>query len=145
MSNLKHIMMACQMYRLDNDKQWVFNNWCDTIEPYIGLKEGKYFQCPIDKTGPCSYAMNENIPADATDLPHDMVLLFESAPGWNQIGGPDDVVTDRGQPGANIAFINGDVKFVTPEDLPALRWTIDKSPKTVTPDLIRGPDGPQQE
>ena len=85
------------------------------------------FLCPEDKTGPCSYAMNENIPAGANELPGDMVLLFESAPGWNQTGGADDVVTDRHKrPGANIAFADGHVKFVKPEDIPNLRWTIEK-------------------
>ena len=84
------------------------------------------FQCPADKTGPCNYAMNENIPADANDLPDDLVLLFESTPGWNQTGGVDDVVTDRhGKPGANIAFADGRVEFVKPEDIPNLRWTVE--------------------
>ena len=82
--------------------------------------------CPKDLTGPCSYAMNENIPAGATELPDDLVIFFESAPGWNQTGGADDVVTDRhNKPGANIAFANGDVRFVDAEDIPNLRWTIE--------------------
>ncbi|MHC4858232.1 MAG: H-X9-DG-CTERM domain-containing protein [Planctomycetota bacterium] len=71
--------------------------------------------------------MNENIPADAGELPGDLVLLFESAPGWNQVGGADDVVTDRhGKPGANIAFADGHVEFVKAEDIPILRWTVDE-------------------
>jgi len=73
--------------------------------------------------------MNENIPADANDLPGDLVLLFESAPGWNQVGGVDDVVTDRhgeNNPGANIAFADGHVEFIKSEDIPNLRWTVDK-------------------
>jgi prepilin-type processing-associated H-X9-DG protein len=81
----------------------------------------------MDKTGPCSYAMNDNIPADANDLPPDLVLLFESTPGWNQVGGADDVITDRhGKPGANIAFADGHVEFVKPETIPTLRWTIER-------------------
>ncbi|MHC4988992.1 MAG: H-X9-DG-CTERM domain-containing protein [Planctomycetota bacterium] len=85
------------------------------------------FQCPKDLFGPCSYAMNDNIPADANDLPPDLVLLFESTPGWNQVGGADDVITDRhGKPGANIAFADGHVEFVKPETIPTLRWTIER-------------------
>ncbi|MCI0498825.1 MAG: hypothetical protein L0Y36_03965 [Planctomycetales bacterium] len=75
--------------------------------------------------------MNENIPADANDLPPDLVLLFESAPGWNQTGGPEDVVTDRhdkNNPGANIAFADRHVEFVETQDIPALRWTINPPP-----------------
>jgi prepilin-type processing-associated H-X9-DG protein len=73
--------------------------------------------------------MNENIPMDASELPGDLVLLFESAPGWNRTGGADDVVTDRhgeNNPGANIAFTDGHVEFVKSEDIPALRWAVDK-------------------
>ncbi|MHC4927349.1 MAG: hypothetical protein ACYTER_08475 [Planctomycetota bacterium] len=72
--------------------------------------------------------MNENILADAEKLPEDLVILFEAAPGWNQVGGVDDVVTDRhGKPGANMAFADGRVEFVEAEDIPNLRWTIDDS------------------
>jgi prepilin-type processing-associated H-X9-DG protein len=75
--------------------------------------------------------MNKNIPADANDMPDDLVLLFESAPGWNQTGGPDDVITDRhGRHGANIAFADGHVEFVEADKIPALRWTVEnRSPE----------------
>ena len=123
-SNLRNILIAVLIYQ--NDKEiWPHQeNWCDAIELYCDNPE--ILQCPIDKTGPCSYAMNENIPADANELPPDLVLLFESAPGWNQTGGADDVVTDRhGKPGANIAFADGHVEFVIPEDIPNLRWAVE--------------------
>ena len=72
--------------------------------------------------------MNENILADANELPSDLVIFFESAPGWNQTGGADDVVTDRhgeNNPGANVAFADGHVEFVEAEDIPNLRWTME--------------------
>ncbi|MCE5185391.1 MAG: hypothetical protein LLF76_04615 [Planctomycetaceae bacterium] len=72
--------------------------------------------------------MNKNIPEDANDLPPDLVLLFESAPGWNQAGGPEDVVTDRhskDDSGANIAFADGRVEFVKGQDMPKLKWTFE--------------------
>jgi prepilin-type processing-associated H-X9-DG protein len=100
--------------------------WCDILhqECDIDLDD---FRCNYEPFGPSSYAMNENIPADTNELPGDLVLLFESAPGWNQIGGPDDVVTDRhGRPGANIAFADGHVEFVDADDIPTLRWTIEQ-------------------
>ena len=64
-----------------------------------------------------------------TDLPPDLVLLFESAPGWNQLGGVEDVVVDRhGKdiPGANIAFADGRVRFVKAEEISNLRWQIEE-------------------
>ncbi|MCD6174464.1 MAG: hypothetical protein J7K65_01680 [Planctomycetes bacterium] len=126
-TNLKQTMMAVSLYK-ENDQMYPSTGqWCENIQQYLDGMD-KYFICPVDKIGPCSYAMNENIPADANELPPDLVLLFESAPGWNQVGGPDDVVTDRhgeNNPGANIAFADGRVEFVKPEDIPNLRWTVE--------------------
>ena len=109
-----------------NHNKYKKKNWCDSIKDVFGSEH--MFKCPVDKTGPCSYAMNENIPADANELPGDLVLLFESTPGWNQTGGTDDVVTDRHgekNPGANIAFADGHVEFVKPEAIPTLRWRLE--------------------
>ena len=47
---------------------------------------------------------------------------------WEHSGGTDDVVTDRHgekNPGANIAFADGHVEFVKPEDIPTLRWRLE--------------------
>lgn len=115
---------------IDNPESFA-NNWCDAIKDGTTINSDS-LKCNYDKIGPCSYAMNENIPADADELPDDLVLLFESDSGWNQIGGADDVVTDRHgekNPGANIAFADGHVEFVKPEDIPTLRWTIEQQPE----------------
>ena len=103
------------------------DNWSNLLKPYLEDEQRNVYLCPKDKIGPCSYAMNENIPADADELPDNLVLLFESAPGWNKVGDPDDVVTDRHKrPGANIGFAGGHAEFVKPEDIPNLCWTIDE-------------------
>ena len=70
-------------------------SWCDFIKTTVEYDNA--FKCYLDTVGPCSYAMNEGIPADANELPGDLVVLFESGPGWNTVGGADDVVTDRAQ------------------------------------------------
>jgi prepilin-type processing-associated H-X9-DG protein len=111
---------ASQIAGFKNDK------WCDLIKAET-ISESS-MKCVWDHTGPCSYAMNADIPDDASDLPPDLVLLFESAPGWNRTGGPADVVTDRHgkhRPGANIAFADGRVEFVPSDAIPALRWTVE--------------------
>lgn len=126
-SNIKTLYRCCEMYHADSRTRPISEKWCDLIKPYVMDTEKNPFQCPKDEIGPCSYAMNKNIPADANDLPPDLVLLFESAPGWNQTGGSEDVVTDRhykNNYGANIAFADGSVKFIKTEDIPKLRWTI---------------------
>ena len=125
--HLRQLDIGLLLYHEENEVWIDKKSWCDLLEPYLGDGYRDVFLCPEDKTGPCSYAMNENIPAGANELPGDMVLLFESAPGWNQTGGADDVVTDRHKrPGANIAFADGHVKFVPAEDIPNLRWTVDE-------------------
>jgi len=126
-SNLRQLLFSQLLYQNDKELWPAKNHWCDLIKRHV--EEKGIFECPADKTGPCSYAMNENIPADVNELPDDLVLLFESSPGWNQVGGPDDVVTGRhDRPGANIAFADGHVEFVDAEDIPNLRWTVEQKP-----------------
>jgi len=89
--------------------------------------------------GPCDYALNENISGKnrdrmfdlfATDAnehdlpPSDVVFLFESGPGWNQVGSAELLTTDQHHgKGCNILFCSGDVEFVKSEDLTKLSWT----------------------
>ena len=124
-NNMRHLSKAIILQLETNNSPFNDEAWCDSIKEEISFENT--FKCHKDKTGPCSYAMNENIPADANELSPDLVLLFESDLGWNQVGGPDDVVTDRhGKPGANIAFADGHVEFVEADNIPALRWTMEQ-------------------
>lgn len=127
-TGLKNLREYCIYYEHAEGRLPALSNWCDRLQPYAKRQKHSIlepvYQCPIDEIGPCSYAMNENIPIDSHELPGDLVLLFESAPGWNQIGGTDEVVVDRHGPGANIAFADGHVEFVKTEDIAALRWTV---------------------
>jgi prepilin-type processing-associated H-X9-DG protein len=125
--HVRFLGLCCQIYHQDNEIWPNKDNWCNSLQPYFEDEDKKNWMCPANKIGPCSYAMNENIPADANELPGDLVLLFESAPGWNQTVGADDVVTDRHKrPGANIAFADGHVEFVKPDGIPTLRWTVEQ-------------------
>ena len=60
--------------------------------------------------------------ADRWSAP-DVVLLFESAGGWNQAGGPELLTTKHheGQ-GCNVLFVDGAIRFVKTEDIPRLKW-----------------------
>ena len=102
-------------------------NWCELLREY----EIEYiFRCPKDQVGPCSYAMNQYLTGKLEDAPPDMVLLFESTPGLNQVSGPESVVTERhkknGEPGCNILFVNVITEFVLAEDILNLRWKLDE-------------------
>jgi len=67
------------------------------------------------------YAMNSNCKPDS---PVDMVLLFETRPGWNQHGGPELFTFDNHDPKGGLVLLNdGTVKFIrTEEELKRLRW-----------------------
>ena len=76
--------------------------------------------------------MNINAVGLRTDqVTEDMVLLFETKPGWNQIGGLELLATDNhlksdhGRKGANVAFGDGHVEFIKAEDLSKLRWDVE--------------------
>jgi hypothetical protein len=100
------------------------SKWCDVIRAYVADAED--FTCPFDRIGPCSYAMNKNLPESLKDVPSDMVVLFESDPGWNQVGGPEAALTDQPPwPGCNVLFGNGQVEFVKAADIAKLRWRTD--------------------
>ncbi|AQT67774.1 hypothetical protein STSP2_00923 [Anaerohalosphaera lusitana] len=99
--------------------------WCDWV---VGkhydfsdkFKETGIFRCPGSDEGPCNFAINSNIRPDSAD---NVVLLFETAPGWNQNGGPELLDTDNHNgKGCNVLFKSGVVEFVKTEDLQSLHW-----------------------
>jgi len=68
--------------------------------------------------------MNKNIEKLGTAAPPDMVLLFETYPGWNQVGGPEILTTDNHQgDGCNVLFVDSHVEFIKTEYLNDLKWT----------------------
>ena len=95
--------------------------WCDLlIDKCEAPKES--FQCPWDKESKCSYAMNPNCEPNS---PEDIVLLFESAGGWNQFGGPELLnIQNHDGEGCNVVFNDGHVEFVESEELDKLRWKV---------------------
>ena len=100
--------------------------WCDAIRRYSneltsadsGVRDG-LFECPGART--CHYAMNPNCKLGS---PAEMVLLFETKPGWNQQGGPELFTFDNHDPKGGLVLLrNATVKFIrTEEELKQLRW-----------------------
>jgi hypothetical protein len=136
MNNLRQLGVATMMYADNNKGQYPSpDKWCDLLIKYANVNE-RTFRCAgafgcvgtccyKDVSGKlCSYAMNKNIEKLGTSAPPDMVLLFETRPGWNQSGGPEILSTDnhRGE-GCNILFKDMHVAFVKTKDLNDLKWT----------------------
>lgn len=123
-SHLHQVSLVIRMYSDDNDGQYPTPaKWCDLLIEHDYIN-GKQLRCPGAKEGPCNYAMNKNIERLGPAAPPDMVLLFETHPGWNQSGGPEILTTENHvRDGCNIVFVDAHTRFVRQKDLEDLRWT----------------------
>jgi prepilin-type processing-associated H-X9-DG protein len=126
-TNMAALGKAMFVYANDNIGEYPSNSiWCDLLIKHAKVNQ-ESFCCKGARQGPCNYAMNKNA-AGIFDLP-DMVLLFETKPGWNQSGGPEILSTEnhKGQ-GCNILFNDGHVEFVKIKDINKLKW-IERPPR----------------
>jgi len=128
-TNILRLAEMISEYRGDNDGQFPkAQKWCDILLEQIKVDES-LFACPLAKGARCSYSLNKYAAEAGSDLPQDMVLLFESAPGWNQVGGPELFIapheTRRGNTGC-VVFANGKARFVSEDDVGDLNWKGDK-------------------
>ncbi len=124
-TNLKGLGSAMLIYANDyDDKYPTPSEWCELLVEHVEVTP-KSFLCKGAPEGPCNYAMNENAAKLGLKAPPDMVLLFESTPGWNQSGGPELLTTENHQgDGCNILFMDGYVEFVKTQRLNELLWKL---------------------
>lgn len=97
--------------------------WCDTlVKKYLVYKD--YFTCPgANKNG--GYAINKNV-LNVNRFPPDVVVLFDSKSGWNQIGGKELLAPENHKgKGCNILFGNMEVRFIEVKDFDKLKWNAD--------------------
>jgi len=101
--------------------------WCDYIKRN---NKGEVLRCSLDKVGPCSYAINENLLKIPfwRKLDSEIVVLFESRPGWNQVGGSELIQSygHYGKKGIFVFFAKGGAKYIEEEDIPKLKWIPDE-------------------
>jgi len=123
-NNLRLIGVTMQMYAGDNDGKFpTADKWCDLLIDYADvLPEGYRCKNALQQSR-CNYAMNKNIEKFGADSPPEMVLVFESSPGWNQSGGPELLTTDNHQDeGCNVLFVDGHIEFINKQNLDELKW-----------------------
>ncbi len=126
-TNMSGLGKAMLIYSNDYDDKFPTpSKWCDLLIEHAEVSP-LTFRCKGAPEGPCNYAMNKNIEKlDAERVPPDMVLLFETHPGWNQSGGPEILTTENHQgDGCNVLFIDSHVEFVKTKDLDDLKWKPD--------------------
>jgi hypothetical protein len=135
-ANMSALGTAMLVYANDYDNKFPTpSQWCDLLIKYADVNERMFrcrgafgcrgMRCCKGVSGKlCSYAMNKNIEGLGAKAPPDMVLLFETRPGWNLSGGPEILSADnhRGE-GCNILFNDMHVAFVKTKDLNDLKWT----------------------
>jgi prepilin-type processing-associated H-X9-DG protein len=123
--NLISIRSCLHPYMNDYEGQLpTGQKWCDLLIEEADEPKSD-FRCPGDSEGPGSYAMNQAVYRYTTwgEVPRDMVMVFESEPGWNRVGGRVDLTTryHRGR-GCMVLFADGYVFFVGTKELSGLRW-----------------------
>jgi hypothetical protein len=128
-SNISLLAGEINKYRHNNDGQLPnAEKWCDILLGELKGDESS-FTCPLAEGGRCSYSLNKYAVEAGADLPEGMVLLFESEPGWNQVGGPELFIAQhksrRGENGC-IVFANGKARFVSEEGLDEMNWNGEK-------------------
>ena len=108
------------------DDYLLTDNWCDDLlAKSSDCKD--LFTCKVAKKGPCDYALNRQmLNLTVEEVPADMVLIFESNPGWNQVGGVELLSTDNHKgKGCNILFGDLTARFIKTEELSKLKWEVE--------------------
>jgi len=126
-TNVSSLGKAMLVYANDYDGKFPTpSNWCDLLIEHADMCEGT-FRCKGACDGPCNYAMNANVEKLGADCPADIVLLFETTPGWNQAGGREILSTENHEgKGCNVVFVDTHVEFIRTEYLGDLKWTVEE-------------------
>jgi hypothetical protein len=121
-----------KFYTDENNGQYPSTDeWCDLLtKSYMPTMEPELFICPgaTDKitqdSDQSSYVLNRNVLGmKASEIPPNVVLLFEGPVGWNQVGGPELLTTEyHKDEGASICLADLSVKSVRPSEFATLRW-----------------------
>ncbi len=129
-TNLSGLGKRIIIHTNGNDDQFPDpNQWCDLLIKYVDATP-KEFICRGSNTkeGQSSYAMNANLSGmKLDDIPPDLVLLFETRPGWNQHGSAEILTFNHNEgKGCNVTFVDGHVEFVKAKDVNNLKWEVEK-------------------
>jgi len=129
--NMKGLSNAMMVYQNDYSGQYpTCSQWCDLLIDKADVSRTTLWcKAHGDYERSSCYAMNKYIEQPGAK-PGDMVLLFETAPGWNQCGGPEMIQAAhrlRNTKGCNVLFVDGHVEFVEKERFGSLLWTQESS------------------
>lgn len=123
--NLKAIATAFYQYAADHGNRFPEQGtWVESIRPYLSNSEALH--CRKDFShAPVSYAMNvrlSGVSLDEVAYPMETVLIFDGGPPSKKLTGGRRDLTARHLEGANVAFVDGHMKYTTRRMLGKLRW-----------------------
>lgn len=126
-ANIRELSVALGTYASEHNGKWPEGTrWCDDLldGEYVELRS---LRCPGDREGPCSYAINKYVAGlDIRRVPVGTVLLFESKPGWNQVGSEELLNADNHEGiGYGILFNQHTIRFIKVKERGQLNWVID--------------------
>ncbi len=126
-TNMNGIGKAMILYANDYKEMYPTpSKWCDLLVMHYDVSPMQLKCKGAHNDGRSNYAMNKNIEKLSAAAPPDIVLLFETGPGWNQSGGPELLSTkNHCGDGCNVLFVDGHIEFVRTKDLSNLKWTPD--------------------
>jgi hypothetical protein len=127
--NYKLRQLGLYFAMLSENSKPIDDNWCDQI--IVEFFNGTYskevysiFSCIKDNAEKhqSTYALNTNA-VGRMKFSNEMVILFDSKKGWNNVGGPELLAPEnnKGQ-GCYILFGNFKTKFIKISDLDKLNW-----------------------
>ena len=124
-ANLEGISIAIKLYAKENQGKLPLRpNWCDVLRDELFVTP-KSFICPGAKNKSYSYALNKNV-IGLDKIPDDVVVLFDSKLGWNQVGGPELLAPENHKgKGCNILFGNFEAKFIEKAKFGELKWGVE--------------------
>ena len=129
-SNLALLGKAIYMYASDYDGQYpTADKWCDLLVSFSRVEPNQFICRGSDaKVGESSYALNKKIAGKkSSEIPKDVVLLFETKGSWNQFGGTEILTLENHNgKGCNVLFNDRRVEFVKAELIGELKWDTEK-------------------
>ncbi|HUV04949.1 MAG TPA: DUF4190 domain-containing protein [Armatimonadota bacterium] len=141
MTNVKQLCMAMQQYATDyGGKYPTAENWNDTLQSYV--KNPNVLICPAEKSGKPAYAMNAQLsgfPKSDVKLISSTVMIFESAPGKDQAGGPDILPSPPRHLGEHVVgFADGHAQADHAWRVRNMNW----DPRSTSPSQSEEPEPP---
>ena len=120
-ANIAEIEIALELYKKNHSGELpVSSTWCDLLinDQYLSSSQ---LTIPSKNKMQRSYALNAGV-LKHSEMPDDIVLIFESGPGWNLVGGKELLVKDNYKGGCLVIFGNSIARYINPEDFDHLRW-----------------------